>query len=286
MHDSFNLAWKLNLTLRNLAQPVLIETYEDERRKVAQDLITFDYEHARAFSANDQKALADNFDANIRFISGVGAEYYQNVLNTTGYAQTAKPTEGLRSGVLLSQAKVERFFDANPVDLQLNIPMLSQFRIFFFTPNVHKALCFLSAVCQAVTSTETILGRASAAAEISYREMPKTKTKMDEYSQPKRYSPVSDIFTYALVTTMAKNDVEISDLPPVLRDSKWTFYIDNIMKPVSCTEKWVGKLDEDEVAILNVRPDGYVGSIGRFHTIQENEAVKWLDSYYGGFLKG
>ena len=49
MHDSFNLAWKLNLAVRGLAKPSLLETYEHERRKIALDLINFDYEHANAF---------------------------------------------------------------------------------------------------------------------------------------------------------------------------------------------------------------------------------------------
>ena len=46
---------------RGLAKPSLLATYEDERRKIAQDLIRFDYEHANAFSAGDEKALAENF---------------------------------------------------------------------------------------------------------------------------------------------------------------------------------------------------------------------------------
>lgn len=60
------------------------------------------------------------------------------------------------------------------------------------------------------------------------------------------------------------------------------------MRMPSCTEKWLGPLMESEVAIVNVRPDGYVGSIGRWKSHQmgsEVEAVKWLDSYYGAFLK-
>src|SRR6266576_1691026 len=75
MHDSFNLAWKLNLTLRGLALPSLLQTYKLERKQIAQQLIDFDFEHANAFLAGDAEALAKNFDDNIRFISGVGAEY-------------------------------------------------------------------------------------------------------------------------------------------------------------------------------------------------------------------
>jgi len=283
MHDSFNLAWKLNLAIRGLAAPGLLSTYEQERKKIAEDLIDFDYGHANAISAGDPKALAENFTKNIRFISGVGAEYAANVLNIP----EKQPEGGLRAGSLLLPAKVTRYIDANPVDIQLDIPMLGQFRIFFFTHDVKSACAFLDKVCEEITSPRTILGRVSAAAAISYAALSPVPTEMDEFVQLSRYTGVSKVFTYSIVTAMAKEDVEISDLPQLLQDSCWTFYLDSVMKKPNCTEKWLGKLPEHEVAIVNVRPDGYVGSIGRWNAIDvgaDDEAVRWLDSYYKGFL--
>jgi phenol 2-monooxygenase len=285
MHDSFNLAWKLNLAIRGLAKPSLLSTYEQERRKIAQDLIDFDYEHANAFAAGDAQALADNFAKNIRFISGVGAEYAANVLNVPIFNTNAQ-VENLQGGRLLSPAKVTRYVDANPVDLQLDIPMLGQFRIFFFTHDVKKARPFLSKVCGEVTSSRTLLGRVSVAAELSYASLPPPRSDMDEFIQPQRYTTVSKVFTLALVTSEPKVNVEISDLPKALQDSRWTFYLDDVMKP-SCMDKWVDRLHENEIAILNVRPDGYFGSLRRWDGINAadaDDAVKWLDEYYGGFL--
>jgi hypothetical protein len=285
MHDAFNLSWKLNLTIRGLAKSALLETYEQERRKIAKDLINFDYGHANAFAANDPKKLAENFATNIRFISGVGAEYADNVLNLSEKMYRG----GLRAGSLLLPAQVTRYIDANPVDLQLEIPMLGQFRLFFFTHNVKKASKFLTKVCEAAISPETVMGRASEAAATSYSELSQPKTELDAFFQPQRYTAVSKIFTFAVVTTMAKPRVEISDLPPTLQDSRWTFYLDNMMRMPTCTEKWLGGLAASEVAIVNVRPDGYVGSIGRWNAAESgagDEAVKWLDAYYGAFLKG
>jgi len=284
MHDGFNLAWKLNLAIRGLAKPALLSTYEHERRKIAQDLIDFDYEHANAFSANNPQALADNFAKNIRFISGIGAEYAQNVLNLPEEA----PRGGLRAGALLPPAKVTRYIDANPVDLQLDIPMLGQFRILFFAHNIKTVLPLLDQICQAITSPRSVLGRSSATAETSYTTLPTPRTEMDEFVQPQRYTAVSRIFTLGIVTTMPKAEIEISDLPQALQDSRWCFYLDDIMQS-SCTEKWLGELGVDEVAIVNVRPDGYAGSIGRFHATSSEAggaAGAWLDAYYGGFVEG
>lgn len=94
------------------------------------------------------------------------------------------------------------------------------------------------------------------------------------------------------LATMPKSEIEISDLPALLQDSRWTFYLDNVpeldTRGAFCTEKWLGSLGPSEVAIVNVRPDGYVGSVGRWDTnIDEagEQAAAWLDSYYGGFLQ-
>lgn len=78
----------------------------------------------------------------------------------------------------------------------------------------------------------------------------------------------------------------------MLQDSRWTVYLDNVpeldTRGLRCTDKWLGRLAPGEVAIVNVRPDGYVGSVGRWDSSLDEsgiEAAKWLDNYYSGFMK-
>ncbi|KIW72198.1 hypothetical protein PV04_00410 [Phialophora macrospora] len=287
MHDAFNLAWKLNLVIRGLAKPELLATYQHERRKIAQDLVAFDFEHAAAFADGDSDGLADNFAANIGFISGAGIKYDQSVL--TAPERIARGV--LRAGGLMAPARVTRYIDANPVDIQLDIPMLGQFRVYLFVSDLHSASVFLRLVCDHISSTESILGRATAAAAKSYATLNVVPGKADEFIQPGRYTAASRLFTFATVTTMPKSAVEISDLPGLLQKSRWTFYMDDLEDPktgTSCTEKWLGDVGREEVAIVNIRPDGYIGGIGRFDAKDDSAAAaacKWLDSYYGGFLK-
>jgi phenol 2-monooxygenase len=284
MHDTFNLSWKLNLAIRGLAGASLLATYQQERRKIAQDLINFDFEHAAAFADGDSKALADNFATNVGFISGVGAHYTANVLNIP--EEVSKGV--LRAGELMSPATVTRYIDANPVDIQLDIPMLGQFRIYFFVPDIHSASRFLHTVCGHVSSVDSMLGRSTLAAAKSYAVMDLSPVEADSFSQPSRYTVASRLFTFATVTTMKKSEVEISDLPQLLQKSRWTFYLDDAKNSASgkgCTEKWLGSLTDQEIAILNIRPDGYVGSIRRFNAQTDGSAAcGWLDTYYGGFL--
>ena len=72
-----------------------------QRTPPSRPRIDFDYEHANAFAAGDEKALAENFAQNIGFISGAGVKYNANVLN-----QPESITKGqLKAGSLLTQGK-------------------------------------------------------------------------------------------------------------------------------------------------------------------------------------
>lgn len=110
LHDSWNLAWKLNLAVRGLARaPVLLDSYSAERQKIARDLIAFDLEHANEMSRGNPAALADNFRRNVRFISGVGCEYGPNELNREPEGidgEEALAALGARPGCTLPPGKV------------------------------------------------------------------------------------------------------------------------------------------------------------------------------------
>lgn len=195
MHDSWNLSWKLNLAVRGLAKPGLLESYEEERRKIALDLVNFDYEHANQIAGGDAVALAKNFKANVRFISGIGAEYGNNPVN-----RVDSPVGDARPGCLLPPAKVTRYIDSNPVDVQLDIPMLGQFRIFLVMWDVQQAAPFLTTFCRAIADTGSVVSQLSAAASASYAAQPRLGSPEDVYIRPERYTAVSHLFTFALIS--------------------------------------------------------------------------------------
>ncbi|KAI0123799.1 FAD binding domain-containing protein [Xylariales sp. AK1849] len=290
VHDTWNLGWKLNLAARGLAKPILLQSYEDERQKVARDLIDFDYEHANHIAAGDPAALAENFRKNIRFISGVGAEYAGNAINSI-YESTRG---NARPGCNLPPAKATRYYDANPIDLQLDIPVLGQFRTYIFLKDITSSqdLHFLASLSDKVLDPRSFTAQLSNAASKSYQKKPRLSAPGDIYTNPERYTTVSQLFTPALITPTEKALFEISGLPALMSRSPWTVYLDDARKldtrGESCTKKWLGSLSEGEAAIVNVRPDGYVGSISRWNTADDDsgrQAAKWLDVYYEGFLQ-
>ncbi|RSM08909.1 hypothetical protein CEP52_004352 [Fusarium oligoseptatum] len=291
VHDSWNLGWKLNLAARGFARDGLLQTYEQERKKIAHDLINFDFEHANEIAGGDAKRLAENFRKNTRFISGIGVEYGANELNQgvgEAFDGNAKP------GCNLPPAKVTRYIDACPVDIQLNIPILGQFRLYFAVPNVTGAgeKGFLESFDQAVSASSSFLSQLSKAAEVSYKAKPRAQRADDAYLRPERYTTVSQLFTYGLITSTDKNEFEIAELPQTFSKSKWTVYLDDVSyldrRGVSCTEKWLGPVSQGEVAVVVVRPDGYVGALRRFKGAGGEDgkaAAQWLDSYFQGFLQ-
>ncbi|CBF82420.1 uncharacterized protein ANIA_11187 [Aspergillus nidulans FGSC A4] len=244
----------LNLVARGLASPSLLETYETERRKIANDLIAFDAEHCAAFEAGEA-ALARNFDENIRFISGVGAEYDASILTQTKVSDAGKGSRRLKPGALLIPAKATRYIDANPVDIQLDVPLLGQFRLYFLIPNVSaaKEKGFLEVVCQILSSPTSILAISAEKAKESYTSRSRGWSATDAYQVPERYTTVSEIITLSLISGSKREVFEIADLPLALQKSRWTVYLDDVE---GCIEKWVGELPETQAGIVLVRPDG------------------------------
>jgi hypothetical protein len=192
-----------------------------------------------------------------------------------------------------SLVRVSRYIDANPLDLQLDIPMLGQFRIFFFVHDVHAAAMFLTTATDRIgSSEESVLYRASRLADRSYATLNTPTPESAEYMQPQRYTAVSKLYTPAIVTTAPKDTVEIADLPTLLQKSRWTFYLDDIPDTIgnlhSATQVWLGGLEESEAAVIVVRPDGYVGAISRWDFRGQTagqQAGFWLDEYFSGFLE-
>ncbi len=211
MHDSWNLGWKLNLAARGLARESLLESYETERKKVAHDLINFDFEHANEIAGGDIERLAENFRTNTRFISGVGIIYGENVLNQ-GY--DADALGEAKPGSNLPPAKVTRYIDANPVDVQLDVPMLGQFRIYIMMRDVTAAAerTFINALSRGIQSKSSLISRVSRLASTSYQKKPRPKREGDEFLQVQRYETVSPLFTFALISKYQPNSAIVDSL--------------------------------------------------------------------------
>lgn len=93
IHDAVNLGWKLAGVIKGLYHQDILETYESERKPVAQHLLSLDKDVSQLISGlipekwsgkgnNDPNELINMmFDSSISFHLGFGIRYSYNVLN-------------------------------------------------------------------------------------------------------------------------------------------------------------------------------------------------------------
>ncbi len=127
MADAWNLGWKLASVLKGMARPELLQTYSAERQAVAQELIDFDREFSRLFSARltksmdakpeslDPEEFQQYFMAQGRFTAGVATKYAASmIVAETSFQALAK---GFPVGARFHSAPVVRLADAKPIQL-------------------------------------------------------------------------------------------------------------------------------------------------------------------------
>jgi hypothetical protein len=65
-------------------------------------------------------------------------------------------------------------------------------------------------------------------------------------------------------------------------------YIIEHQTAIGATHAWLGGLEDSDVTVVVVRPDCYVGGISHWEFGAQaagQQAVVWLDEYFGGFLE-
>lgn len=137
MADAWNLGWKLAAVLRGQAQPALLETYDDERRAKAVELIEFDRDMARLFSERPKDAEASAlfqtyFQKHGRYTAGVETRYEPSMIVGRGARQAL--AIGFPVGMRFHSAPVTRLADARRVELGQQFSADGRWRIVLFAP--------------------------------------------------------------------------------------------------------------------------------------------------------
>ncbi|WP_111414557.1 FAD-binding monooxygenase [Billgrantia lactosivorans] len=142
MRDTFNLGWKLASVLQGKCTPEILHTYTTERQTVAKELIDFDREFAKMFSAPpkgspedkgdgvDPKEFQKYFIKQGRFTAGTAIQYSPSLIS-------AEPTHqhlasGLEIGTRFHSAPVVRLADAKPMHLGHTVTADGRWRLFAF----------------------------------------------------------------------------------------------------------------------------------------------------------
>lgn len=295
--DALNLAWKIHAVEAGFAKREILETYEPERKDVAETLLAFDNKYAKLFSqrppaanevaaasaqaknSTEENEFIKTFKESCEFTSGYGVFYKANALNWSAShpAQShvihPKSTK-LVPGRLMINADVTRVVDANVVHLEQEVPLNGSFRIFVFAgrPDV---------TAQALRDLAANMGKKGS----FYSAY--TRPDVEKVSHHERHNPHSMFFTLCTIFAAPRPQIEIShDVPALLARYAEHVYADDrwdrrVPDARAAAHAKMG-LDEDTGGVVVVRPDGYVGVVVG---LEEGSAtVDALNAYFGAFV--
>ncbi|CAK7229099.1 hypothetical protein SBRCBS47491_007132 [Sporothrix bragantina] len=297
--DAQNLAWKINLVERGFAHRSLLQTYEFERKDVAETLLSFDNKYAKLFSqkpppanavaaANEsapvtEESHGDNqfiqvFKESCEFTSGYGVKYQPSVITWSPQHPVQSPVvqpEGnkLRPGRLMINADVTRVVDANVVHLEQEIPMNGSFRIFVFAGKSDLTKGALSDLEQGLRKRSSFYA--------TY-ERQDVKT----VSHHEKHNPHSHFFTFCVIFANKRPQVEISrDVPGLLAQYRDHVYADDLwsrrVPDARASAHAKMGFDQDHGGVVVVRPDGYIGFVTSL--VEGTATVDALNAYFGSF---
>ena len=244
MGDTFNLGWKLAAVLRGQSDARLLRTYSDERQQVAQDLIDFDRDFARIFSAPPQPGnaaqasmLQEAFIKAGRFTAGMGVQYRPSMICGAGAHQAL--AAGLPVGQRFHSAPVVRLGDARPMELGHVIEADGRWRLFGFAgaDDTGAAGGALHRFCAWAQDAMQTWGGGDADAVIDLRA----------------------------VMQQGHRDLDLMEMPPILRPAKGRFGLIDYEK-VFCADPVHDIFDMRGViratgCVVIVRPDQYVADV-------------------------
>jgi phenol 2-monooxygenase len=250
MADAWNLGWKLGAVLRGTARPELLDTYSAERQVIAQELIDFDREFARMFSAAptesgeadgggvDPAEFQRYFATQGRFTAGVATTYVPSVITAeTPFQHLAK---GFPVGMRFHSAPVIRLADAKPLQLGHVARADGAWRIYVFAD---RDAARFRELCEFLGSDESPIARHTPAG-----------------AEP---DAVIDV---RAVLQQGHRDVAVDELPSVLLPRKGRFGLIDHEKAF-CPDPAAGDLfdlrgiDRDNGCMVVVRPDQYVAHV-------------------------
>jgi len=264
MNDTHNLAWKLAQVLRGWSNLSLLKTYEEERRKYAQDLINFDKQFASLFSGKPRTTENEDgishgqflqaFQTFGGFTSGIGVHYSPSAIVDPKHQKCA---EKLVIGQRMPPHIFARAADIRPIEIQDLLPADVRFKLLFFVGHLAEAR---------VAELKSLA-----------KELSRPSSFLRKYSTDGNVSTVFEIITIA---AGKKDDINYLLVPAFFRPHWTKVLLDDTdvtgSKGGRAYEKF--GIDPKEITLVVVRPDGYVG------TVVPSTAFADLDNYFGSFL--
>lgn len=274
MRDAFNLGWKLASVIRGRCSPGVLLTYSAERRHLAKELLDFDREFARMFSAPPRTSVDDEdesvdpvefqayFVKHGRFTAGTATRYRPSVI-------TAEPVHqhlaaGFQVGMRFHSAPVIRLADAKPMHLGHTVKADGRWRLFAFGDRTPPdgATSAIRGLCRFLTGAPE--------------------------SPVRRYTPkgadIDSVIDVRAVLQLSHRSLSVGDIPALLFPPKGRYGLRDYEK-VFCSDPDEGRnifdmrgIDREAGCMVLVRPDQHVAHVLPL------EAYAELAGFFDGFM--
>ncbi|KAL8642702.1 MAG: hypothetical protein Q9228_000632 [Teloschistes exilis] len=255
MLDSYNLTWKLSLVLKGMASPSLLETYQMERRYIANQFIEFDIKFAHLYLQKEALSSPEIFctvwKQSHGFISGCSHRYLDGLLTRSSIRarinQAAK--EPLTPGKRMHTMSLTRHMDGTAVDLLEDMPSNGRFHLFVFAGKLMTFAVF-KALANSLASTESPL-------TYFFKDGP-ARPEVFEHenirqSDVRNRNHYLDLF---LIHSSNHLEIELSKLPAPF--SQWATRVYEDVDGIGHASHGVS---ERNGALALVRPDGIIGLV-------------------------
>jgi len=272
IQDTFNLGWKLAAVLQGKSQPSLLHTYSAERQAIAKELIDFDREFAKMFSAPpkesgaegegvDPKEFQARFVAQGRFTAGTATRYKHSLICAESTFQHL--AAGLSVGMRFHSAPVIRLVDAKPVQLGHAAGANGAWRIYAFADsrNPQDPASRIGALCRFLDADESPIRRFTASG-----------------------ADIDSVIDVRAIFQQSHRALAIDDMPTVLLPRKGRFGLIDYEK-MFCPDFKAGTdifemrgVDREQGCMVVVRPDQYVAHVLPLH------AFHALAEFFTGFM--
>ncbi|CAG8978326.1 hypothetical protein HYALB_00005912 [Hymenoscyphus albidus] len=295
MQDTYNLGWKLASVVNGTCKRSLLETYQSERRRVAQDLIAFDHQLSRLFSAKPAKEGGDDHEGvgmdvfkdflerGLVFGSGTAVEYGPSVVVAKegdvakhgdgtrisvarlagGERLVGKPwlASGIKVGVRMPSFQVLNQADARPWPFQQLLRSDGRFRVVVFAGDV---------------LSEGQMGRVRRLGERLLGVLRSFTMKGGD---------LYEVFDVLTVHSATRTGIEFLDFPEALRpfagEMGWDYdkiFVDGPSHYEGDGRAYEGYGVGPEGCLVVLRPDQHVGFVS------DLEDVVGVERYFGEFM--
>ncbi|MFV0490229.1 MAG: FAD-dependent monooxygenase [Pseudorhodobacter sp.] len=250
MADTFNLGWKLAAVLRGQSSVALLDTYSAERRAKAKELIDFDRDMARLFSARPRNGaeaaqFQSYFKKHGRYTAGVETRYDPSAITGDDCHQAL--ASGQIVGKRFHSAPVIRLGDAKRLQLGHAFKADGRWRLLAFAGQGDNGQPGreIARLCDFLVNAET--------------------------SPILRHGPsnadMDSVIDFRAVFQSDHRQIELSSLPSLLLPVKGRLGLTDYEK-VYCADRIPGRdiydlrgIDRSHGALLCLRPDQFVALV-------------------------